>query len=153
MVMVFVGVVLLPATAAVHEYRGPSGGCTPAVGEISDSAPNGPVVTTVLMLHNTFNDLSTGLPLTVVHVGDAVRWTWNSEHCHSIQSASFYSGFHYPEPEPTTPPLLPGLFHYPVPTLSATLAYTHTFAQTGTFMYACEHHGVIGMQGVVLVLA
>jgi len=144
---------LLPAAGAFHLYRGPGGGCTPAVGNLGDAIPAAGPTTTVLMLHNAFIDLATPSPVTVIHVGDTVTWTWNSEHCHSVraQDFSFYSGFHYPEPTPTTPELLPNLVDYPVPTLAPTLSYTHTFTAAGTFLYDCEHHNVIGMQGVVVV--
>ena len=136
---------------AVHFYRGPGGGCTPAEGELGE----GPVAPApgakVLMLHNTFHDGVSGTPVTRVAVGEAVVWTWNSAHCHSVVAGAFYSGFHYPAREPGTPAALPGLLHYPVPETSASLSYTRTFAEPGEYRYACEHHGAIGMVGVVIV--
>lgn len=143
-----------PAAWAPHFYRGPGGGCTPADGELSNGG-TGQVAATVLMLHNSFNDAATGLPVTVVNAGQAIRWTWNSEHCHSATSTAaggdINSGFHYPSDEPTTPSLAPGVFHYPVPTMTPTLAYTHTFTTPGVFTYNCVHHNVLGMVGVVVV--
>ncbi|HEV8359424.1 MAG TPA: plastocyanin/azurin family copper-binding protein [Candidatus Thermoplasmatota archaeon] len=143
---------LAPAIGAVHLYRGPGGGCTPAVGNLGDPLPSGGATKTVLVLHNTYLDTSTGLPLTVINVGDTVTWTWNSEHCHSVQDgASIDSGFHYPEPTPTTPLLLPGLVEYPVPTLEPKLSYTLTFPAPGVYNYICIHHNLIGMHGTVIV--
>lgn len=143
-----------PLAGAVHFYRGPGQGCTPADGDLTDTPAQGPLGATVLMLHNSFNDLLTGTPVTIIKAGQSVKWTWNSEHCHSTWSlGNFYSGFHYPSDTPTTPEVLPGLFHYPVPTLAPTLAFTHTFGTPGNFLYFCEHHQLIGMQGVVVVQA
>lgn len=153
---------LAPAATSVHLYRGPGSGCSPASGEITDSpdGEHGEVNGTVMALHNTFNDQATLTPVTRIQAGEAVRWVWNSEHCHSIQSTDdgddegflFYSGFHYPAEEPSTPELAPGVFHYPVPTLEEpTLSYVHTFEEPGTYTYVCEHHGAIGMVGIVIV--
>lgn len=144
---------LLPAAGAVHWYRGPGGGCTPADGALG--TPPAASGATVLMLHNTFHDLATGSPVTVIKAGQSVTWTWNSAHCHSAAAdgGAFYSGYHYPAQAPSSPRVLPGFFEYPVPTLEPTLSYTHTFAQPGTFTYACEHHRLIGMVGVVVVQA
>ena len=139
---------------AVHFYRGPGGGCTPKTGETTDRAePNGPVTATVRMEHNLFRDVATGGPITRVAIGDAVRFTWNSEHCHSADASegSFTSGFHYPQATPTTPQVVPGFFEYPVLTDTPTLAFTHTFTTAGTFRYACVHHASIGMNGIVIV--
>lgn len=149
--------VAMPSGAgAVHFYRGPGGGCTPASGSITDDTrPSAPVAATVQMLHNSFNDTSNNTPITMIKVGQAVRWTWNSEHCHSVQAvepaAAFYSKFHYPTATPTTPPLNADFFAYPVPTMTPTLRYTHTFTAAGMFRYQCEHHATIGMVGVVIV--
>ncbi|MCA1834400.1 MAG: plastocyanin/azurin family copper-binding protein [Actinomycetota bacterium] len=140
----------VPSAQAFHLYRGPGGGCTPADGATGDAATP---ASTVLMLHNTFNDTATGTPITRIHAGDAVKWTWNSVHCHSVLSdtGAFYSEFHYPTTEPTSPHVAPGLFDYPVLEENATLSWTHVFSTPGTFTYACEHHNVIGMHGVVIV--
>lgn len=140
----------IPSAEAVHFYRGPGGGCTPTDGATGDGAGVTPAAT-VLMLHNTFNDSSTGLPITRVSVGDAVKWTWNSVHCHSVQAPEFYSGFHYPTTEPTTPRGIPGFFDYPVLEMNPTLSWTHVFNTAGTYLYACEHHALIGMRGLVIV--
>lgn len=139
---------------AVHWYRGPGGGCTPSAGETTDrTEPNGPVAATVRMEHNLFRDVASGGPVTRIAVGQAVRFTWNSEHCHSADAVdrSFASGFHYPQATPTSPQVLPGLFEYPALTDAPTLAFTHTFTVPGTFRYACVHHAAIGMNGVVIV--
>lgn len=135
---------------AVHLYRGPGGGCTPAAGELGESSVEAPAH--VEMLHNTYRDGATNAPLTFVAPGKAVRWTWNSEHCHSATAVEFDSGFHYPESEPATPLLLPGVFEYPVPEFEApTLAYTRTFDEPGVYQYSCVHHAAIGMVGFVVV--
>lgn len=146
---------------AVHFYRGPGGECSPASGELTDDpdtsgdgkADSGPVEAEVVVLHNTFHDASSGTPVTRIEVGEAVRWNWNSSHCHSVRGSdgSFYSGFHYPEESPDSPEVAPGLFHYPVPDPSPTLSYVHTFEEPGKFLYDCEHHGQAGMQGLVIV--
>jgi plastocyanin len=134
---------------AFHFYRSTDSGCS------ANDGPTGEAVepaATVLLGHNTYNDLATAaLPITVVNAGDAVRWTWNSAHCHSVTSADFDSGYHYPTTEPTTPPAVPGLFHYPVLETEPTLSYTRTFATPGTYQYSCVHHAVIGMVGIVVV--
>lgn len=143
----------LPAQA-IHFYRGPGGGCTPATGELTDdpTPPSGPVAATVKMLHNSYHDDETGGPVTFIEPGQAVRFTWNSAHCHSADSAgTFASGFHYPTTAPTSAQALPGVFDYPIPEETATLAFTHTFPTAGTFTYSCVHHAAIGMTGVVVV--
>jgi plastocyanin len=145
------GMMAAPAHA-IHEYRGPGGGCTPADGPTTDdAAASGPVAATISVLHNTFNDKATGLPQTHVKVGDSVVWEWASAHCHSVQAAGFYSGFHYPTAEPESPHVLPGLFDYPVPDDTPTLSYRHTFTTVGSYSYACEHHASIGMIGTIVV--
>ncbi len=140
---------------AVHFYRGPDAGCTPAEGSLGDPLDDGVEADAeVMMLHNTFNDAASGAPLTVIQAGESIRWTWNSEHCHSVTAAeeAFDSGFHYPAPTPDTPEAVPGLFHYPVPTFEETsLTYTRTFAEPGAYLYSCVHHAAIGMVGVVVV--
>jgi plastocyanin len=81
-----------------------------------------------------------------------VRWTWNSAHCHSVQSdGSFNSGFFYPTQAPTSPRVVPDFFEYPVPELAPTLTYTRLFQTAGMFVYYCIHHQNIGMRGVVIV--
>ena len=152
--MVSLAVLTASPAGAVHFYRGPGSGCTPAAGEIRAEGDQAPVGAEVLMLHNTFNDSSNLSPVTVVKAGQAVRWTWNSEHCHSVTAAAFKSGYHYPAPEPSTPKAVAGLFDHPVPELEDTsLAYTYTFTEPGTFVYSCVHHATIGMTGVVVVEA
>lgn len=138
-----------PPGSAVHFYRGPSGGCTPADGALG-AAPSADGAE-VWMLHNTFLDLGTATPLTIIEAGESVTWRWASAHCHSAFGADWTSGFHYPAPEPATPRVLPGLFDYPVPELAPTLSFTRTFDAPGAYTYACEHHQLIGMVGVVLV--
>lgn len=144
---------------AIHFYRSTAGDCMAATGELGTPVlgPN----PEVLLLHNTFNDATTRLPVTVINAGDTIRWTWNSEHCHSVTSGppfmndgKFDSGFVYPLDEPTTEPEgITGLFDYPVPELDApTLAFSHTFADAGVFPYYCVHHAAIGMNGVVVVV-
>lgn len=152
---------------AVHFYRGPGAGCTPSDGELTDQPANAPVATTVLMLHNAFLDTSTGTPVTLIKAGQAVRWVWNSSHCHSVLDRAtpqnFYSGYHYPVSVPEwpaqvpilggtpTPQAVPGFFEYPVFDLTPTMSFVHTFNTPGTYAYICEHHALIGMQGVVVV--
>lgn len=145
---------------APHLYRSNDGGCSPATGRLTDDPrpkkkkgkvkPVTPAAT-VMMLHNTFNDTSTGLPITFISKGQAVMWTWNSSHCHSATGEAFNSGFHYPKIAPTTPQAVPGLFEYPIPEQVAKLSFVHTFKTSGTFQYSCVHHNVIGMVGVVVV--
>ena len=147
-----------PSAHAVHFYRGPGGGCTPTDGTITDDPENetGPITATVLMYHNTFHDRAQSYkPETRVKVGEAVLFTWNSAHCHSVKAddGSFYSGFHYPTTEPTSPRGVPGFFDYPALEQSPTLRYVHTFKKPGTYRYTCEHHGSIGMFGDVIVEA
>ncbi|HVL89367.1 MAG TPA: plastocyanin/azurin family copper-binding protein [Actinomycetota bacterium] len=135
---------------AVHFYRGPGSGCTPADGARSDGG-QGEIAATVNVLHNTFADAATALPVTRINAGEAIRWTWNSVHCHSVQAAGFYSGFHYPAPEPGSPRALPGVFDYPMLEENPTFSFTVTFDTPGTYSYVCEHHAAIGMAGLVVV--
>lgn len=144
---------MVPSTShAVHWYRGPGGGCTPADGELTADAGTGTVTATVAALHNSFNDLSNGTPVTRIKAGEAVRWQWWSSHCHSAQSDGiFNSGFHYPTAAPETPRAVAGLFEYPVPDSTPTLSYVRTFNAPGIYRYFCIHHVTIGMAGVVVV--
>lgn len=142
---------------------GPARQCCPATGEISDDpgGVHGPLGATVAVAHNTFNDLASGTPITVIQAGQSVRWQWFSSHCHSVQSTdanptsangNFYSGFRYPTNPPEGEPIVaPGLFDYPVPDTTPDLTFVHTFSQPGVYDYRCEHHWEIGMVGVVLV--
>jgi len=161
---------------AFHLYRllanlQQPGHCTAASGQLGDTAPS--AAATVLVMHNTFNDTSTGLPVTHIKAGQSVVWEWASAHCHSVEqtngvtpvSGGFYSGFHYPTTAPSTPQAVPGLVEYPVPEIgdqvpalngvagigSPTLFYTRTFTTPGTYTYICEHHVEIGMVGTVVV--
>ena len=152
--VVAMGSAAVPASA-VHFYRGSSGGCTPNDGML---APEGtqveaPADATVQVMHNTFNDSADATPVTRISVGETVQWEWLSAHCHSVRDngGAFYSGYHYPAAEPTTPALAPGVFHYPVPESEATLVYRRTFTEPGTYVYVCEHHAAIGMVGLVVV--
>lgn len=141
-----------PLAEAIHFYRGPGGGCTPATGGLTDDTPpSGVTAATVLMGHNSYHDASTGLPVTRIRAGESVRWTWNSAHCHSVTGPGIESGFHYPTTAPSSPRVVPGFFDYPLLEMTPTLAFTHTFNTVGRFSYACVHHGLIGMQGVVIV--
>ena len=137
---------------AIHFYRGPGGGCTPADGALSDGGGGAPAGT-IQVLHNTFNDAATGLPVTVVPAGSSLTWTWNSAHCHSVKASGgqFYSGFHYPTTVPTSPAGVPGFFDYPVLESNPTLSYSITFTDPGIYTYFCEHHQAIGMNGIVIV--
>lgn len=142
-----------PSADAVHFYRGPGAGCSPASGNLTDD-DSSPAESdaTVLMAHNSYHDNHTGAPTTVVEPGDTVTWMWNSEHCHSVTGDGFESGFHFPAEEPSTPELAPGLFAYPVPELDdPALTFSHTFEEEGVYTYACVHHGAIGMVGTVIV--
>lgn len=139
---------------AIHLYRGPGGGCTPADGVVTDDPENetGPEGAVEIVLHNTFNDTSTNAPVTFIEAGQSIRWRWWSQHCHSVTGAGWDSGFHYPLEEPTSPKGVAGVVDYPVADGSdVTLEYVHTFKAPGTYMYQCVHHGLIGMQGVVVV--
>lgn len=151
-------VLLAPLGSAPHFFRG-GGGCTEADGNLTDDpgAP-GEAGATVLLLHNSFNDLASGTPVTRVAVGESVTWRWASLHCHSVtqgvagtSAGGFDSGYVYPT-QAGEVPVLPGFFHYPVPELEQQdLTYTHTFTEPGTFTYYCVHHTLIGMNGVVIV--
>lgn len=150
-----VSLMAAPAANAIHWYRGPGSGCTPATGEITDQ-PNttaGPLGATVELWHDSYADGTTKAPVTKIKVGESVRWTWNSAHCHSVTFSGFGSGLHYPQTEPTSPRVVPGFFDYPVLESSPTLAYTHTFTTPGRFTYSCVHHALIGMVGVIEVEA
>ena len=134
----------------IHFYRSTDGGCAAADGAIGEAvAP----AATVLLGHNTYNDPATALlPVTIINAGEAVQWTWNSAHCHSVSGGgTFESGFLYPTTVPSTPQAVPGFAEYPVPELEPTLSYTRTFPTAGTFQYSCVHHAAIGMVGVVVV--
>jgi plastocyanin len=142
-----------------HLYRNTDGGCSAASGRLTDDPrpkKKGRLkavkpAATVMLLHNTYNDTATGLPITFIQKGQAVMWTWNSSHCHSVTGDPFDSGFHYPKVAPTTPQAVPGFFEYPIPEQTAKLSFVHTFRTEGTFSYSCVHHNVVGMQGVVVV--
>lgn len=158
----------LPSAHAIHFYRGTGSGCSVADGAITDDAPEtqSAVGATVVVGHNGYETGVSGLsasgfvapPETHVKVGQSVRWTWNSSHCHSVTSStipagagSFDSGFHYPKVAPESPQVAPGAFEYPVLDDTPTLEYTHTFTTPGTYRYSCVHHSSIGMVGFVLV--
>lgn len=149
-----------PPAHAIHFYRGPGQDCTPADGSLP--APVPPEVTVgavVEMGHNTFRDTVTGFSFdgpaeTHITAGEAVTWTWNSSHCHSIDArtgAGFYSGFHYPTTPPESPKVADEAFAYPILDDTPTLSFTYTFASPGTYEYVCEHHASIGMTGKVIV--
>ncbi len=151
---------------AFHLFRGDENGgcgmgCCSADGELTDDPTfngvpiHGPISAEVAMLDNTFNDSATALPLTHIKAGEAVRWSWNSANCHSVDgrnaAPSFYSGFHYPTEPPAAPKVLSGVVDYPIPDPTPTLTFVHTFQTAGTYMYICEHHVEIGMIGFVIV--
>jgi plastocyanin len=138
---------------AIHFYRNTGGGCSEADGELTDAgAQNGAVTATVKLLHNLFQDSDSGTSETHIKAGEAVRWTWNSSHCHSVQSESaFNSGFHWPKTPPESPQVVPGFFEYPLFDDTPTLSYVHTFTTPGTYSYFCVHHASIGMTGTVVV--
>lgn len=149
----------VPSAGAVHFYRGTGGGCSEADGALTDDplGGTGPEGAVVLALHNSFADASSFAPASVIDAGQSVTWKWASLHCHSITagragvgSGQFESGFHYPT-ETGSIALLPGLFHYPLPSTDPQLSFTHTFAEPGTYTYFCVHHWMIGMQGVIVV--
>ncbi|MGH2725886.1 MAG: plastocyanin/azurin family copper-binding protein [Actinomycetota bacterium] len=169
-----VGLILaagLPSAHAVHFYRSTDGGCAPADGALTDDPPETTPtdVVGVVVGHNTFSEGLAGSGLSVesllaptethVKAGEAITWTWNSAHCHSVTSTGFSSGttrifesgFVYPVTPPETPRLLPGLFEYPILDDTPTLSFTHTFTTPGTYDYFCVHHSSIGMNGVVIV--
>ena len=136
----------VPAASASHLYRGAGGGCTPATGATGEAVSP---AATVMLGHYSYHDLGTALlPVTVISVGDAVQWTWNSAHCHSVTGPAFDSGFHYPTTAPTTP-LVNNAYY--VPEIAPTLSWTQTFDTPGTFQYSCVHHAGLGMRGVVVV--
>ncbi|HVE94202.1 MAG TPA: plastocyanin/azurin family copper-binding protein [Acidimicrobiales bacterium] len=140
---------VVPSAGAVHFYRGTGQGCSAADGALGAAVTP---AATVMLGHNTYHDPATGfLPVTVINAGEAVQWTWNSAHCHSVNGSGFASGFHYPASTPTTPAVAPGALHYPVPEVAPTLSYTRTFPTAGTFQYSCVHHAAIGMAGIVVV--
>jgi len=158
----------MPSAHAIHWYRGPGGGCSPADGALTDDAedttPN--VVATVVLGHNIFGEGVSGFGLeqlmpaqTTIKAGESIRWTWNSAHCHSVTSTGFAgenqrvfdSGFHYPTTPPESPQVAPGALEYPLLDETPTLDYTHTFTAPGTYTYFCVHHSSIGMNGVVIV--
>jgi plastocyanin len=153
---------------AIHFYRGPAGGCTPASGQLTDDPVDGagklirgPIVTTIRMGHNYYHEAPSspteGIQperVTTIKVGQAIRWTWNSAHCHSVQSddgKTFKSGYHYPTTPPESPQVAPGAFDYPINDETPTLEYVHTFQKAGTFDYFCVHHDAIGMNGQIVV--
>ena len=158
--------ILAARADAIHFYRGDAT-CTPRSGELSDdpvddqgNAVHGPVAAEIRMGHNYFSaapasDTEAVQPqnVTTIKVGDAVRWSWNSAHCHSVEAndGSWKSGYHYPTDPPESPQVLPGFFDYPVLDETPTLSYVHTFTEPGTYPYFCVHHEVIGMTGTIVV--
>jgi plastocyanin len=144
---------MMGSAHAVHFYRGTGGGCSEADGELIDPGAPAPNVTaTVQLWHNLFIDNESGTPDTHIKAGEAVRWTWNSAHCHSVESGSvFKSGFHYPKIAPEGPQAVPGVFDYPLLDETPTLSYVRTFTTPGTYSYICIHHASIGMVGNVIV--
>jgi plastocyanin len=161
---------LLSASSAqaVHFYRGTGGGCSAADGALSgDPAGAEPrVAASVVVGHNTFRTGISGLSAegpseTRIRAGEAITWTWNSAHCHSVTSSAtnpdysptWNSGFHYPTTAPEGPQVAPGVFDYPLLDETPTLSYTRTFTAPGVYAYFCVHHASIGMRGVVVVEA
>jgi len=159
----------LSGAQAIHFYRNDGGGCSPAEGALTDDAPDTTPTgaTTVVVGHNAFTEGISGFdagslvaPIeTTIKTGEAITWTWNSAHCHSVTSrlvaedttALFDSGFHYPTTPPDSPQAIPGFFDYPLLDEDPPLTYTHTFTTAGTFEYYCVHHESIGMRGIVIV--
>lgn len=159
MVMVTMLLMAQPALA-IHFYRGPGGGCSPTDGQLTDDPVNetGDVTAVVQLWHNSFYDPEAPITesnVTLINVGEAVKWTWNSAHCHSVQdnipSVNLNSGFHYPTTVPDSPKVVPGFFDYPVLTDEPTLSFVHTFTEPGTYSYFCIHHVGIGMSATVIV--
>lgn len=168
-VVLVVAASLSPAHA-IHWYRSTDGGCAPADGALTDDPPEtiSTVAATVVLGHNTFGEGLAGTGFSVetlvapfetrIKAGEAITWTWNSAHCHSVTSASqvsggpdFDSGLLYPTTPPESPQLVPGFFEYPLLDETPTLSYTHTFTTPGSYAYFCVHHAPIGMNGVVIV--
>lgn len=142
----------MPGANAIHFYRGDCDDNGTNDGRSGNLGSAAAPASTVMLLHNTFNDAANGLPVTRIQTGEAVRWTWNSAHCHSVQSdGNWNSGFFYPTATPDSPQAVPGFFEYPVPETEAGLSYTRVFPAAGTFLYYCIHHQNIGMRGVVIV--
>lgn len=142
----------MPGANAIHFYRGDCDGNGTNDGRGGNLGANVVPAATVMLLHNTFNDAATLLPVTRIQRGQAIKWTWNSAHCHSVQATDVWnSGFYYPTQAPDSPQVVPGFFEYPVPTMAPTLSFTRVFPTAGTFPYFCIHHQVIGMNGVVVV--
>src|SRR5919109_115024 len=124
----------LPSAHAIHFYRSTDGGCAPADGATTDDPPETvpTAEVTVVVGHNTFSEGIAGtgigvqdlLDSTETHIkaGEAITWTWNSAHCHSVTSSDyssgttplFDSGFLYPVTPPESPRVLPGVFEYPI---------------------------------------
>jgi plastocyanin len=128
--------------------------CCPATGNLGDTVNEADIGATVLVLHNSYNDAGTLLPL-IAHIkaGQAVQWKWASSHCHSVtaEDGSFESGFFYPTTRPAQMEAVHGFLDYPLPDPNPSLTYTHTFAAAGQYLYHCVHHQVIGMEGIVIV--
>lgn len=162
---------VMPSAEAIHWYRGTGSSCSAADGALTDDPldengipVHGPRASTVELWHDSYHDSSISVPgaggstalmpaVTRIQVGQSVSWTWNSAHCHSVTftGLGFGSGLHYPQTVPSSPRVVPNFFDYPVLETAPTLSYTKTFDQAGTFRYVCDHHGIIGMQGVVIV--
>ena len=82
-----------------------------------------------------------------IHVGDTVRWTWDSPG-HSVVSGTATATTETPD----------GKFCSPSDTNCSTIqlsnmgaTYEHTFNTAGTFPYFCAPHGTLGMTGTIQV--
>ncbi len=94
-----------------------------------------------------FHDAATGTPVTTVHAGDVVEWTWAAG-VHSVTqgvrdaydrplvAGGFDSGIRTTRTDPATG--------------EALVTYRATFSDAGAFPYFCRPHDQ--MQGIVAVL-
>lgn len=154
----FLLVVTVPNAAAIHWHTA----CTAASGNVGDvPTGNGAVVTVGL---DYYQDGTSKTPVTKISAGESVTWTWDptSPYCHSVTGAGWGSPgvpggrLHPAGAEPSLPLLLvTGPEFWPDPTNppGAPLSFTRVFPASGTFIYSCAEHNLIGLQGVVVVSA
>jgi len=79
-------------------------------------------------------EVNTHHGVTIINVGDTVKWTWTDEFTHDVRHDS-----------PT--PLFASVI-----VAAAGNTFQHTFTEPGTFDYLCTIHGAALMDGTILVV-
>lgn len=107
-------------------------------------APSDPEATVDVAGFN-FVDGASRSSTTEIEAGQAVTWTWQADHCHSVTLADGRGTQGADGFMPAQPEL--------VRIGDRGDSFTLTFDTPGTYEYQCVHHASVGMTGVVEVAA